>query len=94
MIGKLLLLGIVLAWQLPSEFWTAVGVLLAIGGIFQIVFRRQEVRDRQRTYDASRWWSYPPLWQENMNTVLGGLLLLAFGILVIVLSLVFEPLPD
>jgi hypothetical protein len=94
MIGKLLLLGVVLTWQLPSEFWTAVGVLLAIGGISQIVFRRQEVRDRQRTYDASRWWSYPSLWQENMITMLGGLLLLALGIFLIVASLTSTPLPD
>jgi hypothetical protein len=83
-----------MSYQLPSEFWTAVGILLAIGGIFQIVLRRQEVRDRQKFYDPSRWWAYPSLWQERVITVLGGLLLLAFGILVIVVSLVFEPLSD
>ena len=80
--------------QLPFEFWTAIGILLAIGGVFQILFRRQEARDRQKSYDPSRWWAYPSLWQERVITVLGGLLLLAFGILVIVVSLVFEPLPD
>ena len=94
MIGKSLLLSTVLRWQLPSEFWTAVGILLVIGGVLQILFRRQEVRDRQRSYDASRWWAYPPLWQENVITVLGGLLLLGFGILFIVVSLIFDPPPE
>jgi hypothetical protein len=94
MIGKSLLPGTVLRWQLPSEFWTAMGILLVIGGILQILFRRQEVRDRQRSYDANRWWAYPPLWQENVITVLGGLLLLGFGILFIVVSLIFEPPPE
>ena len=78
----------------PSELLTAIGVFLALGGISMVLFRRQEVRDRQRSYDASRWWSYPPDWQENAITVLGGLLLLGLGIFVIVASLVFEPLSD
>jgi predicted phage tail protein len=73
---------------------TALGVLLALGGIFQIVFRHQEVRARQRSYDATRWWSYPPIWQEHAITVVGGLLMLAIGIFLIVASRVAARLPD
>ena len=75
----------------PSELFTAIGVLLTLGGISMVLFRRQEIRDRQRSYDPSRWWSYPSPWQENVTTVLGGLLILALGIFVIVVSLMFEP---
>jgi len=94
MIGKSLLPEIVLTSQLPSEFWTAIGALLVIGGVVQIVFRQQELRDRQRSYDASRWWSYPPVWREHAIIVLGGLLALALGIVLIVSSLTLAPLSE
>ena len=78
----------------PSELLTAIGVVLALGGISMILFRRQEVRDRQKLYDPTRSWAHPPLWQEHVMTVLGGLLLLGLGILVLVVSLVSEPPRD
>ena len=70
------------------------GFLLAVGGLYQILFRRQVTRDRQRSYDPGRWWAYPSLWQEHAMTVVGGLLMLALGISLIVTALMFEPLPD
>ena len=95
MIGKSLLLGTVLRWQLPYEFWTAIGILLVIGGQYCrycSTGKRSGIgKDRMI---ASRWWAYPSLWQEHVITVLGGLLLLAFGILFIVVSLIFEPPPE
>jgi multisubunit Na+/H+ antiporter MnhB subunit len=72
--------------------WTAVGILLICTGMFAIVFRRQELRDRQRLYDVHSWWSYPPVWREHAIVVLGALVTLALGIFVLVASLTTTPL--
>jgi hypothetical protein len=70
------------------------GFLLAVGGLYQILFRGQVTRDRQRSYDPGRWWAYPSLWQEHAITLVAGLLMLAFGICLILVALLFEPLPE
>jgi len=72
--------------------WTIVGILLIGTGVAAILLRRQEIRDRQRSYDPHRWWSYPPTWHEHALIVLGGLLALALGIVLIVSSFVLAPL--
>ena len=72
--------------------WTVVGALVAGIGLISILMRQQEIRDRQTSYDPHRWWSYPPIWQENMITVLGGLLVLAVGIFLIVSSFFLSPI--
>jgi uncharacterized membrane protein len=65
---------------------TAIGVLLVLDGMYQMLFRRQATRDRQKSYDPSRWWSHPSIGQERTMTLVSGLLILALGIFLIVAS--------
>jgi len=72
--------------------WTVVGILVAGIGMISILLRQQEIRDRQTSYDPHRWWSHPPIWQEHVIIVLGGLLALALGSFLIVSSFFLSPI--